>query len=424
MKELKTKPLEWYTEQRVINDLIPYEFNPRKLTREKKQKLKDSLEKFNLAEIPVINTDNVVVAGHQRIKVLLELGRGSEVIDVRVPSRPLNEDELKEYNVRSNVGYGEWHLELLTEHFESLDFEEVGFDPKDLKIPSFEFLNDYSDESEGDPILEIPKETIFKDGDLIELQSISKNIKHVVFCGDSTKKESYSKILQGEKTDLNLTDPPYNVNYEGKTKDKLTIQNDNMETEAFNSFLEGFYSALFEFTNEGAGIYIFHADSEWNAFRTNFVQSGFYLSQSLVWLKDNFVLGRQDYHWKHEPILYGWKPGKAHNWHGDRKQSTVIQFEKPKQNTEHPTMKPVDMLIYLIKNSTKQEHIVCDSFLGSGSTLIACEQSWRQCRGIELDPRFIDVIVNRWLMYMKGNNLEYRILVNGEVYEPELITHE
>lgn len=416
MSELKIKPLEWYTETRIVKDLIPYEYNPRTLSKAKKEKLKASLEKFNLAEIPVINTDNIVVAGHQRLKVLLELGRGEESIDVRVPSRPLTEEELKEYNVRSNLGYGEWDIDALNEHFESLDFESIGFDPEDLKIPSFEFMKDYSVEEEPEPDLELPSDPKFKEGDFLELQSLDKSITHRVICADSRKSDTYLKLMD-EHADLVLTDPPYNVNYEGKTKDKLKIKNDNMGKDAFNSFLENFYSSIFQFTKAGSGIYVFHADSEWSAFRHGFVEAGFYLAQSLVWLKDQFVLGRQDYHWIHEPILYGWKPGQAHNWCGDRKQSTVIQFDKPKQSEEHPTMKPVDMLVYLLKNSSKQLQVILDSFLGSGSTLIACEQSWRQCRGVELDPRFIEVIVNRWVAYMKANGLQFQVLLNGEIYD-------
>ena len=413
-------PLEWYTTQRKVSELIPCDFNPRQISDVELLKLKNSLEKFNLVEIPAIDIDNVLLAGHQRIAAMFILERGDEIIDVRIPNRKLTEEEFKEYMLRSNIHNGEFDWSKIEEFFQDIDLEGIGMD-----ISAFsEFLKENAfvpDEEEGDFDPELPSEPKSQEDDLYELISAQKGIKHFVLCGDSTKSESYQKILSGEKFNLIVTDPPYNVNYEGGTKDKLKIQNDNMSNDEFYSFLYLFYQECFINSELGAPIYVFHADSEGSNFRSALKSSGFKLSQCLIWVKNSIVLGRQDYHWKHEPILYGWKEGTAHPWYSDRKQSTILEFDKPTRNGEHPTMKPLDIISYLIKNSSKQKDIVGDSFLGSGSTLIACEMTWRQCRGIELDPRFADVIVRRWIQYMNDNNLTFEIRRNGEKLNAEQI---
>lgn len=413
-------PLEWYTTQRKVSELIPCDFNPRQISDAELLKLKNSLEKFNLVEIPAIDIDNVLLAGHQRIAAMFILERGDEIIDVRIPNRKLTEEEFKEYMLRSNIHNGEFDWSKIEEFFQDINLEGIGMD-----ISAFsEFLKENAfvpDEEEGDFDPELPSEPKSQEGDLYELISSQKGIKHFVLCGDSTKSESYQKILSGEKFNLIVTDPPYNVNYEGGTKDKLKIQNDNMSNDEFYSFLYLFYQECFINSELGAPIYVFHADSEGSNFRSALKSSGFKLSQCLIWVKNSIVLGRQDYHWKHEPILYGWKEGTAHPWYSDRKQSTILEFDKPTRNGEHPTMKPLDIISYLIKNSSKQKDIVGDSFLGSGSTLIACEMTWRQCRGIELDPRFADVIVRRWIQYMNDNNLEFEVRRNNQKFSSEEI---
>lgn len=405
-------PLEWYTVKRAVSDLIPCDFNPRQISEEELDRLKKSLEKFNLVEIPAADIDNVLLAGHQRIAAMYILGRGGELIDVRIPNRKLTEEEFKEYMLRSNIHNGEFDWSKIEEFFQDIDLEGIGMD-----LGAFEeFLQENAfvpDEEEMDFDPELPVEPRTVPGDQYELISVQKGIRHVVLCGDSTISENYEKILSGEKFNLIVTDPPYNVNYEGGTKDKLKIQNDNMSNDEFYSFLYLFYQECFIHSELGAPIYVFHADSEGANFRSAFKASGFKLSQCLVWVKNSIVMGRQDYHWKHEPILYGWKEGTAHTWYSDRKQSTVLEFDKPMRNAEHPTMKPLDIVSYLIKNSSKQKDIVGDGFLGSGSTMIACEMTWRQCRGLELDPRFADVIVKRWIKYMQDNNLEFEVKRNG-----------
>lgn len=412
-EKLILPPLEWYTVQRKVSELIPCDFNPRTITEDDLERLKKSLEKFNLVEIPVIDFDGVLLAGHQRVGVLFTLERGEDLIDVRIPNRKLTDEEFKEYMLRSNIHNGEFDWSKIEEFFQDIDLDGIGMD-----LGAFdEFLKENAfvpDEEEGDFDPEPPTIPRSIEGDIYELRSTQKDLVHRFICGDSTKSESYKDILQGQKFNLVVTDPPYNVNYEGGTKEKLKIQNDNMTNDEFYSFLYLFYQEVFINSELGAPIYIFHADSEGANFRNALKESGYKLAQCLIWVKNSIVMGRQDYHWKHEPILYGWKEGVAHPWYSDRKQSTVLEFDKPLRNTEHPTMKPLDIISYLIKNSSKQKDLVGDSFLGSGSTLIASEMTWRQCRGMELDPRFADVIVKRWIKYMIDNNLAFEVLKNGQ----------
>ena len=407
-------PLEWYTEKRKVSELVPYEFNPRSITEEKLQKLKESLEKFNLVEIPAINLDNTIIAGHQRICALFTIGRGDELIDVRVPNRQLTESELKEYNLRSNINVGEWDVEMLTEHFSEFNFDDLGLNLDDFDLPN-DVLDSPEQEQEFD--VELPPEPKTKSGDIYEFISKQKNITHRLICGDSTKSETYKALLQDSKFNLIATDPPYNVDYQGATKDKLKIENDSMSDSDFKTFLYLFYQEAFIHSAEGCPIYVWHADSEGANFRSSLKDAGWKLAQCLIWVKNSLVMGRQDYHWKHEPCLYGWKEGAAHNWYSDRKQTTVLEFDRPNRNAEHPTMKPIELFSYQIKNSSKQRDIVGDSFSGSGTTLIACEQTWRQARVIELDPKYCDVNVTRWIKYMQDNNLEFEIKLNGKTLD-------
>jgi len=406
------QPLEWYNEKRKVKDLVPYEFNPRKLTEDRKQLLINSINKFNLAEVPAVNTDNIIIAGHQRIKVLMELGRGDEMIDVRVPNRSLSNSEFKEYNLVSNIPVGFWDVDVLQEHFADIDIEALGLVMSDIDIPG-EFLgNDINSEIESDFDPIPPKETLTVLGDVYEFLSIQKDLIHRIVCGDSTQNDSF-KALGLQEFDLVVTDPPYNVNYEGKTKDKLKIKNDNMSSGDFYTFLYLFYQECFLKMKTGASIYVFHADTEGDNFRKAFKDAGLKLSQCLIWLKNSLILGRQDYHWKHEPCLYGWKEGSAHNWYSDRKQTTILEFDKPLRSEDHPTMKPLDLICYLIKNSSKQKDIVGDPFGGSGTTLIGCERTWRNARVIELGENFVDVHVKRYIKYMNENSLDFSILKNG-----------
>ena len=411
-------PLEWYTVQRKVSELVPYEYNPRKISDLDKHRLKQSLEKFNLVEIPVIDIDNTLIGGHQRVIILFELGRGEEIIDVRIPNRKLTEEEFKEYNLRSNILNGEFDYEKISDFFSEINLTEIGFD-----VSSFDnFIqseNNVKIEMEDEVDITLSKNIQSKEGDIIELISLRKGITHKVICGDSTKEETYKKLLGDDTFQLIITDPPYNVNYEGCTKDKLKIKNDKMSDNAFFEFLYKFYQNTFNFSMIGCPTYIFYADSEAINFRTAMQKAGYKISNVLIWVKNQLVLGRFDYQMKHEPILYGWQTKGKHPWYSDRKQSTILEFDKPKRNADHPTMKPIELIGYLIKNSSQQKNIVGDLFLGSGSTLIACEMNWRTCRGVEYDPQYMDVIIRRWVCYMKTNHLEYNVICNGKVLTEE-----
>jgi DNA modification methylase len=222
--------------------------------------------------------------------------------------------------------------------------------------------------------------------------------RHRVMCGDSTDHKSISALMNGDLADLFLTDPPYNVSYSGGvlSSEKRTIQNDDMEDKEFRSFLVSAFSAAHDVMREGASFYIWHADSEGYNFRGAMSDADLKVRQCLIWAKQSLVLGRQDYQWKHEPCLYGWKAGAAHSWYSDRTQTTVLEFDRPTKSELHPTMKPINLLEYQIGNSSEEAQIVLDLFLGSGSTLIASERLGRRCCGIELEPKYVDVIVKRW----------------------------
>jgi len=271
--------------------------------------------------------------------------------------------------------------------FEGFDLELLGI--KDFRIvePTIE---PQCDEDDAPPVR---SETISKPGDIWLLG------RHRLLCGDATIADDVAKMMGAERADLVWTDPPYNVAYEGKTAESLTIQNDEMSGTDFYQFLYDAYLTMFMFTKPGGGIYVAHADTEGVNFRKAMVDAGWLFKQCLVWVKQTFVMGRQDYHWKHEPILYGWSPGAAHTWIGDRKQSTVLEFSKPARNGEHPTMKPVELIEYCMSNSVVPGGLVLDLFGGSGSTLIACEKTGRNARLVELDPKYCDVIVARWEKY-------------------------
>jgi DNA modification methylase len=251
------------------------------------------------------------------------------------------------------------------------------------------------------PDLEIKSPAITQPGDIWHLGP------HRLICGDATKPEDYTRLLANpehtlETVDLVWTDPPYNVAYTGKTKAALTIENDAQSEEEFHGFLYRFYAATLEHTRPGAPIYVAHADTYGHTFRLAMLEAGWLLKQCLIWVKDQFVLGRQDHHWQHEPILYGWKPGAAHTWTGDRKQTTILEHPRPTRNTEHPTMKPVGLIERCIRNSSYPHAIVLDPFGGSGSTLIAAHRQGRVARLIELDPRYCDVIVKLWQAHTRA----------------------
>lgn len=377
-----------------IEKLKAAEYNPRKDLKpedEEYQKIKKSILEFGYVAPIIVNSDMTVIGGHQRLKVLKELG----YTEIECNIVDLDKAKEKALNIALNKISGEWDNAKLEELLAELKNEDI-----DMDITGFSFdevdniLKDITgskeDDFDIDQALSEIDEPVTKLGDIWILG------KNRLMCGDSTVKENVDKLMNDKLADFVLTDPPYNVDYEGKTVDALKIENDNMsETEFYNFLLDAFRN-MFEKIKYGGSIYVFHADTEGLNFRNAFKSVGFKLAQCLVWVKNTFVMGRQDYQWRHEPILYGWKEGAGHYFIDDRKQSTVLEFDKPTRNAEHPTMKPIDLLVYLIKNSSKENDLILDLFGGSGSTLIAAEQVKRCCYTMELDPKYCDVIVKRW----------------------------
>lgn len=370
--------MNWVIQKRNIEDLKGYDKNPRKFTKKGLKDLKESLEKCGDANIITINSDNTILGGHARFEVMKQLGY--KEVDVKVPDRLLNEDEIKEIVIRLNANTaGDWDLDKLALNFDCDLLFDWGLDVKLPKI-SNEVLE-----------VDVPEEVEPK----CKLGQLWKLGPHFLYCGDCTKQENLQKLMQGNKADLYLTDPPYNVNYEGGTKDKLKIQNDNMSEESFILFLTDSFLNAHENLKPGASFYIWHSDSQGYEFRKTVRENLGKVRQCLIWNKNSIVMGRQDYQWKHEPCLYGWTDG-THYFTKERNLPTVIDCEKPQKNDLHPTMKPIKLMAQLIENSSRPGAIVLDTFCGSGSTLIACEQLNRNCYAMELDPKYCDVILKRW----------------------------
>nr|DAZ44227.1 MAG TPA: adenine specific DNA methyltransferase [Caudoviricetes sp.] len=377
-----------------IESLKPAEYNPRKDLKpedEEYQKIKKSITEFGYVAPVIVNSNMTVIGGHQRLKVLKELGY-TEVECVVVD---LDQKKEKALNIALNKISGDWDNDKLEELLAELKQTDIDMDITGFSFDEVdEILKDITgskeDDFDLDQALDEIEEPISKRGDVWILG------KNRLMCGDSTQKEDVMHLMNSQEADMLLTDPPYNVDYEGKTSEALKIENDNMsETEFYNFLLDSFKN-MFDSIKYGGSAYVFHADTEGLNFRNAFKSCGFKLAQCLVWVKNTFVMGRQDYQWRHEPILYGWKPGAGHYFVDNRKQSTVLEFDKPSRNAEHPTMKPVDLLVYLIKNSSKENDLILDLFGGSGSTLIAAEQTQRRCYTMELDPKYCDVIIKRW----------------------------
>lgn len=373
------------------------------------KKLKLRLEKVGFKyPLYLWNNDGVFynLDGNQRQKTILKAWGDIEVPYVEIEAA--NEIEAKkeilaissQYGEVTKEGFYEFSTDFTTEDWGEIDTQttfEGWKTPEDIEEDDFDV--DHIDEVQTDIEL----------GDLIEIGD------HRMLCGDSTNILSYEKVCRDELFDLMVTDPPYNVNYEGKTKDKLKIKNDQMEGDEFYKFLLQFFSASFEYTKMGGVWYVWHADSEGANFRKAMQDAGVKVRQCLIWVKNSMVMGRQDYQWKHEPCLYGWKEGARHNWYSDRKQTTVLNFDRPNRNAVHPTMKPLELISYQISNSSKAGDIVGDPFLGSGSTMVASQQLGRKCYGMELDPKYCQVIVDRML----NSFPQLDVKINGKTYKNE-----
>lgn len=373
-----------------INKLIPYVNNARTHNTQQINKLRSSLREFGFINPVIIDRDFNVIAGHGRIMAAKEEGI-NEVPCVFVDY--LTEAQKKAYILADNrmaMDAG-WDEELLKVEIEALQAEDfdlslTGFDESEL-AGFFDTADDAKDDN-FDVDAELEKPPVTKSGDLWLLGN------HRLLCGDSTKEESYTLLMNSKKANLVVTDPPYNVNYQG-TAGK--IKNDNLENDKFYQFLFDAFTCMEKAMADDASIYVFHADTEGLNFRKAFADAGFYLSGTCIWKKQSLVLGRSPYQWQHEPCLFGWKKNGKHQWYSDRKQTTIWEFDKPKKNGDHPTMKPVPLIAYPIKNSSMSNCIVLDPFGGSGSTLIACEQTNRICHTIELDEKYCDVIVKRYI---------------------------
>lgn len=379
-------------EQWPIEKLIPYARNPRK-NDEQVDRMVSAIKEFGF-RIPIVaRSDGSVVDGHLRLKAARKMGMSEVPVAL---ADELTPSQVKAFRLLANqsANWAEWDTDLLKLELEELkadgyDMELTGFDDSELlemTESSGEGLKDQDDV----PTVEESEPAISKPGDIWILGD------HRLMCGDSLSFDNMAKLMLGESADMWLTDPPYNVAYVGGTKDSLKIENDDMADEDFCQFLRDAYSSADTVMRDGAVFYIWHADTEGYNFRGAAKYVGWTIRQCLIWHKNTFVLGRQDYHWQHEPCLYGWKDGAAHTWASDRKQTTILSFERPSRNGEHPTMKPVALFEYLMLNSTRVGDIVLDSFGGSGTTVIAAEKNGRKARVMELSEKYCDVIVRRW----------------------------
>lgn len=375
-----------------LKELKPAAYNPRKKLKKgdkEYEKIKQSLLKFGYVDPIIVNEDLTVIGGHQRLTVLKDLDyETAKCVIVDLPK----EDE-KALNIALNKITGQWDEALLADLLLDLQESDFNLDLTGFELPEIDdILSNVHDkelfEDEFDVEEELKKPTLSRHGDIWQLG------KHRVICGDSTKAETYKQLLDDRKANLVVTDPPYNVDVE-ETAGK--ILNDSMSDGDFYQFLLSMFTQVENHMEDDASIYVFHADTEGLNFRKAFKDAGFYLSGCCIWKKNSLVLGRSPYQWQHEPCLYGWKKKGKHQWFSDRKQTTIWEYDRPKSSKDHPTMKPIQLMAYPIQNSSMRGTIVLDPFLGSGSTLIAADQTGRVCYGIELDEKFVDVIVKRYI---------------------------
>ncbi len=398
-----------------LKDLKPDPDNPRTISEEKLSSLRKSLEEFGDLSCIVYNElEDKLVGAHQRLKIFSSSSKIVITDKYKKPNRQgtiregyvLIDGEKFKYRVvrwtkekhkaamlAANKHSGEWDQKKLAEIVESLkgsslDFGLTGFDFGDFpKI----FPEENKKGLVDDDFVPDPKKTNIKLGDIFELGD------HRLMCGDATLKNDVDKLMNGQLADMVHTDPPYNIAYSGGSKKRENIANDDLKD--FNGFLFNAYSQYARVLKKGGCIYVWHASTETHNFISEFIKSGFLFKSYIIWNKDNSTFGRSDYHWKHEPAIYGWKDGGAHKWHGDRKQTTVWDVKRPSRSDDHPTMKPIDLCDIAIKNSSKKGQLILDFFCGSGSTLISCEKNERKCYAMELSPNYCQVIIDRWEAY-------------------------
>lgn len=382
-----------------IEKITPPDYNPRKDLQPgdaEYEKLKRSILEFGYVEPIIWNKETgKIVGGNQRFKILKEIGF-TEIDCVVIE---VNEEKEKALNIALNKIEGEWDEDKLAVLLQDLsigdiDEELTGFEKDEIK----EILQDIIIEQEETAVEddyeeELPEVPTSKEGEIYKLG------RHYLMCGDSTKVDDVKKLMGGESADVLLTDPPYGVDYTGKTKEHLKIENDKMADDELSDFITNAMENASEVLRPGGAFYVWHADSKGNIFRDACTKAGLTVRECLIWVKNVMVMGRQDYQWKHEPCLYGWKDGAAHKWRSDRCQTTVLEFDRPTRNKEHPTMKPVKLFDYQMKNNTDKGDKVLDLFAGSGTTIIAAEQNGRTAYCMEKDPKYVDVIIARWELF-------------------------
>ena len=375
-----------------VDALIPYALNSRTHSEEQVAQIAASIREFGFTNPVLVDEDNNLIAGHGRLLAARKLNM-SEVPAITVTG--LDDRKRRALVIADNkiALNSDWDIDALKVELEDLasDFGELmGFSQDELvellKQPDAGLTSD-------DAVPEAPEQPVTVKGDVWNLGN------HRLMCGDSTSIADLETLCENQLVDMWLTDPPYNVAYVGKTKDALVIKNDEMGDQDFRQFLVDAYSAADAVMKKGAVFYIWHADSEGYNFRGAAHDIGWQIRQCLIWRKQSMVMGRQDYHWQHEPCLYGWKDGASHLWASDRKQTTILNFDRPSKNEQHPTMKPVELFVYQMLNNTKGDDLVLDSFVGSGTTVIACEKHGRRARAMEVDPVYCDVTITRWQEY-------------------------
>jgi site-specific DNA-methyltransferase (adenine-specific) len=375
-----------------VDNLIPYALNSRTHSDEQVAQIAASIREFGFTNPVLVDEDNNLIAGHGRLLAARKLNM-SEVPAITVTG--LDDRKRRALVIADNkiALNSDWDIDALKVELEDLasEFGELmGFSQDELvellKQPDAGLTSD-------DAVPDAPEQPVTVIGDVWNLGN------HRLMCGDSTSIADLETLCENQLVDMWLTDPPYNVAYVGKTKDALVIQNDEMGDHDFRQFLVDAYSAADAVMKKGAVFYIWHADSEGYNFRGAAHDIGWPIRQCLIWRKQSMVMGRQDYHWQHEPCLYGWKDGASHLWASDRKQTTILNFDRPSKNEQHPTMKPVELFVYQMLNNTKGDDLVLDSFVGSGTTVIACEKHGRRARAMEVDPVYCDVTITRWQEY-------------------------
>ncbi len=367
-----------------VAKITPDARNARKHSDEQIKELRRSLREFGFVNPLLIDKDKKVIAGHGRL--IAAIAEGMTAVPC-VYVEHLSEAQRRAYMLADNrlAEHATWDSALLTDELKFLD--DLGFD---VTVTGFELPKPEQEAVDDGYEPELPKVAKSKVGQMYRLG------RHRLLCGDSTNPEHVALLMDGALADMLLTDPPYNVDYKGKTKDELTIENDSQSDESFKDFLVKAFANAQEHMKPGAVFYVWHADSNGFIFRSAVQEAGLTVRQCLIWVKNSMVMGRQDYQWKHEPCLYGWKDGAGHLWASDRKQTTILEFDRPTRSKEHPTMKPIPLFDYQMQNNTKGGDIVLDLFGGSGTSIIAAEQNGRTCYMAEYDPRYVDVIIDRW----------------------------